>query len=221
MLMKKTITCAWCGATVEKTFSNYPAPRFCDRSCSARWRMSRPEYVATLNTEKLRATSRANMHKLRQRPDVQAKLAGHLSGPGNPFNDPAVQAKARVAARESGYPGLTGGNGRGLTVPQALLAARLGWATEHVVPTDRPRPTHYKIDVASPELMIAIEVDGESHNSRAVKARDARKNAFLVNLGWTVLRFRNKRVLAETDAVLAEILAVVRSTTSKQGPETS
>lgn len=223
--MRVIITCEWCGKPSEKVV--YPSKpskgRFCDRTCSARWRMSRPEYVAKLNTPKRRAASRAGMVKLRQRPDVQAKLTAHLQGDTNPFRDPAVQAKARLAAREAGYPGLTGGNGTGLTVPQALLCARLGWPAEIVIRTGRgrPYPTSYKVDIGSPELRIAVEVDGQSHRNPGARARDAKKDALLTELGWTVLRFPNARIVKDLDAVVAEVLAVVRSTTSKQVPATT
>lgn len=223
-MQETTFTCEWCRRqfTKAKARADRP-PRFCDRSCSAKWRMSRPEYVATLNTEKRRVASQENMRRLRQRPDVQEKLTAHLSGETNPFRDPAVQAKSRAVRREQGYPMLTGGNGRGPSAPQALLAARLGWPMEIAIPTKRgrPYPKCYKVDIGLPELRIAIEVDGESHNSAVGQARDAKKDALLTELGWRVLRFPNRRVLRETDAVVAEVLAVVRSTTSRPGPATT
>ena len=124
--------------------------------------------------------------------------------------------------RESGYRELTGGNGTGLTVPQKLLAARLAWPTEYVIATGRkaPYPPAYKVDLASPTLMIAIEVDGNSHLSPAAKARDAKKDNLLRALGWTVLRFTNDQVLNETDDVMDEILTVM-SSTSRRGPATT
>ncbi len=177
---------------------------------------------AKRNTPDQRARDAEHLRAVRSRPDVQEKLDAHLRGSTNPFRDPAVQERARAAAAARGYPELTGGNGTGPTVPQALLAERLGWPMEVVVPTSRPSPYPpcYRVDVASPVLRIAIEVDGESHNSRAVRERDARKDALLRSLGWTVLRFTNRRVLRETDAVIAEVLAVA-SSTSRPAPATT
>jgi hypothetical protein len=185
--------------------------------------MSRPEYVASLDTDKRRGVASENLTRWRISPEGQAKLSEYLHSDRNPFRDPAVRAKAQAALREKGYSMLNGGNGRDLTVPQKLLAARLGWATEVVVPTGRksPYPHAYKIDVASPELMIAVEVDGESHKSKTAKTRDSRKDNLLRSLGWTVLRFWNAEVLDETDRVVRQIMEAVGSTTSRQGRETT
>lgn len=216
------VTCEWCGRSSVKKGKRSQPPRFCDAKCSAKWRMSRADYVASLNTPKHRAAASVNMRRWRESPEGQATLQAHLKGPSNPFNNPTVRVRAAATLREQGYPMLTGGNGQ-LTVPQALLAERLGWPTEVVVPTGRKRPWPYayKIDIASLELRIAIEVDGESHRSPAARERDARKDSLLTAFGWTVLRFSNKRVLAETDAVVAEVLTAVRSTTSRQAPATT
>jgi hypothetical protein len=185
--------------------------RFCDRSCSAKWRMSRPGYAKSLATPKLRETSRANMKKLLERPDVQAKLAAYLSGPSNPVRDPANRIKAQTVLRERGYSMLNGGNGRGLTAAQSLLQQRLGWAAEFAVPTKQPRgsgyPTAYKLDLADPVLRIGIELDGHSHCSARAKEKDAKKTALLESLGWTVLRFQNSEVIANLDSVVARVVA--------------
>lgn len=215
-------TCEWCGQTFTKQGKAKAPPRFCDRSCSAKWRMSRPEFVASLDTPKRRQASSENMRRARQRPDVQAKLAAHLAGPGNPLRDPAVRAKAAASLRERGYQMLNGGNGQ-LTVPQKLLAARLGWATEVPIATGRkaPYPHAYKVDLAEPSLMIAVEVDGESHKSPKARAADTRQDELLRSLGWTVLRFWNRDVLEDTETVVAAIMAVVTSSTSRRGPATT
>ncbi len=207
--------CEWCGRKYIQKTKSQPT-RFCDRSCSAQWRMSRPEYVKTLDTEHRRETSRRNMRKMRRRPDVQKKLAKHLASKNNPFRDPRTSAKAQAVLREQGYRHLNGGNGRGASVPQKLLASRLGWPMEHAVST-KPRPpgypTHYKIDIAEPTLKIAIEVDGWSHLIKSIKVKDAKKDRFLRRRGWKVLRFTNQTVLNKTDKVVDQVLKVVRSST--------
>ncbi|MFW6300118.1 MAG: DUF559 domain-containing protein [Oceanicaulis sp.] len=43
--------------------------------------------------------------------------------------------------------------------------------------------------------MVAIEVDGTSHNSRKVRERDARKDEFLSSKGWSVFRVSNEAAL--------------------------
>lgn len=55
-------------------------------------------------------------------------------------------------------------------------------------------PCNYKIDIAIPDLKIAIEVDGESHSTILRKDADKRKTAYLQSVGWTVFRIKNKDV---------------------------
>lgn len=72
-------------------------------------------------------------------------------------------------------------------------------------------PTHYKIDIANEALKIAIEVDGQSHQSFQRREQDARKDAFLRGLGWIVLRYTNKQVTGH----LADVVRMVLSTISR------
>lgn len=217
-----TQDCEWCGQTFTKQGKPSKPPRFCNRACSAKWRMSDPAYVTSLNTPRRRAASAENLRRWRESDEGKAVLSAHLHGPNNPLRDPAVRAKAAVTLRERGYSMLNGGNGQ-LTVPQMLLSARLGWATEVVIPTGRraPYPHAYKVDLASPELLIAIEVDGESHKSPKARVSDERQDELLTSMGWTVLRFWNREVLEETEAVMAKVMQAVSSSTSKRGPATT
>jgi hypothetical protein len=96
-------------------------------------------------------------------------------------------------------PVVIGGNGRGPTEAQKKLALEFGFKMEHAIATAgcgvQCVPNCYKVDLACLETMLAIEVDGSSHNSGLVKERDAKKGKALSNLGWTVLRFSNKEIL--------------------------
>lgn len=107
-------------------------------------------------------------------------------------------------------PTVRGGNGCGLTAPQAELLAALGpgWVAEHIVCTDKHpgSPNHYKIDLANPSCMTAIEVDGSSHNGRR-RAADARKDAFLRSVGWTVVRVTNADALRRPHEIVKTIPA--------------
>lgn len=116
-----------------------------------------------------------------------------------------VRNRMSETLRSMGHrPSVRGGNGYGLTEPQRLLSEELNWPTEVVVPTGRPRtpgvPTHYKLDIADPDRKIAVEVDGGSHYPLARQESDRRKDAFLRGAGWTVLRFSNQEVMADTAA---------------------
>lgn len=121
----------------------------------------------------------------------------------NPMRSAEARAKMAATLRRIGHePFERGGNGRGMTAAQTALLAALGrgdgWTEEYVVPTRMGRrsgyPTHYKIDIALPRAMVAIEVDGASHSALARQEQDARKTDFLEARGWTVLRFTNAKV---------------------------
>lgn len=104
----------------------------------------------------------------------------------------------------------------GLTVPQTLLASRLGWPTEVPIKTNMKRglgyPNCYKVDIGNPELKIAIEVDGGSHSTIINRARDVKRDALLNGLGWTVLRFKNRVVMESIEDVLSTILKLSERT---------
>lgn len=97
---------------------------------------------------------------------------------------------------------LQGGNGKGPTKHEAILLDKLNvvglsGVCNYVVPTKMGRgsgfPTCYKIDVAIPEYMIAIEVDGASHNP-SMDRDDSKKDSLLTEKGWTVFRVTNKEL---------------------------
>jgi superfamily I DNA/RNA helicase len=122
-------------------------------------------------------------------------------------NDAGVTDISQVKSIIS--PAVRGGNGRALTVPQQLLLDALGdgWVAEYAAKT-KPAggkaagyPWAYKIDVANVEHMIAIEVDGSSHN----KVKDAKKDNCLEQLGWTVYRFENMYTVNNLDDIVAII----------------
>ena len=216
------LICEWCGEEfrAEKLKGKGGKPRrFCNTKCSARWRMSRPEYVKTLDTPKRRRVASERMKRVNQEPWFRAKVDAYLHSDRNPFRNPqiasAIRRKAQIVLRERGYDFLNGGNGRPLPVPQRLLAARLGWSTEFIVRTLTKKsegfPTHYKIDIAEPLLKIAIEIDGHGHLAKRIQEADHRKTAFLESRGWIVLRFWNHQVMANLEEVTREILITVRS----------
>jgi very-short-patch-repair endonuclease len=111
-------------------------------------------------------------------------------------------------------PRIRGGNGRPLPLSQKNLLAALGdgWKTEHVESCRTWRgsglPTHYKIDLANPKKMIAVEIDGPSHFHLARKAQDARKTRFLESTGWSVFRFTNQQVVENMDQIVTFLSSI-------------
>lgn len=208
-----TIICEWCGASSEKSLHGGRIPRFCNKACSAQWRMSRPEYVASIVAKQDRSAKAEVMKRNWQNPEFVARLHSYLGSERNPFLDRELRAKGEAVLREQGYRMLNGGNGTGLTVPQRMLAERLGWQTEFIVPTKMPRrsgyPTHYKLDIAEPSLLTAVEVDGQSHLAKDRIAKDAKKDEFLEHLGWRIVRVRNEAVLEDCEIVASSILCSI------------
>ena len=149
------------------------------------------------------------------RENMQRKLANGLLDRmknNNPMKDPEIRKKARDKLINSGHkPRVRGGNGTGMTIPQELLFRSLGegWVAEYSVRTFQKSgsgyPHAYKMDIAHPQKMIAIEVDGNSHNSYLGKHRDAKKNYILGKLGWSVLRFKNKEVMEKYQEIALEM----------------
>ena len=64
-----------------------------------------------------------------------------------------------------------------------------------------------EVDLAYPELGIAIEADGRVHLDEEVRERDLPRQNDLVLHGWTVLRFTWKRFVERPELVVAEIRA--------------
>lgn len=65
---------------------------------------------------------------------------------------------------------------------------------------------HYCIDFYLPVYKLAIEVDGDSHNSVKARAKDAERDDWLrTRQGIYTLRYSNEQAIAEPEKVLAHI----------------
>lgn len=63
----------------------------------------------------------------------------------------------------------------------------------------------YITDFACVKEKLVIEVDGVGHSEPNEIVRDAKRTAYLDNLGWRVIRFMNVEIFDETDAVIESI----------------
>lgn len=64
----------------------------------------------------------------------------------------------------------------------------------------------YRIDLALPPQQIAIECDGKAyHSSPSQKAHDRKKDRYLRDNGWQVLRFTGSQINGNLKAVLQRI----------------
>ena len=136
----------------------------------------------------------------------------------NPMWNEESRKRASESLKRIGHkPPVRGGNGTGMTEPQKKLLGLLGegWKSELPIGVgaglreEYRAPNVYKLDLGNKELKLGIECDGNSHGMLARRQQDAKKDAVLGLLGWTVLRFRNERIMNETDLVMGEIMSTV------------
>lgn len=73
----------------------------------------------------------------------------------------------------------------------------------------------YIVDFYCHEHRLVIELDGGIHNKNLKK--DAKRDAYMESLGFTVLRFPNNQVFEDTEGVLAQIAACISSSPSGRG----
>ncbi|MFH1051064.1 MAG: endonuclease domain-containing protein [bacterium] len=70
----------------------------------------------------------------------------------------------------------------------------------------RQKPlNNYIVDFFCNELMLAIEIDGSSHDSNERQEEDNERQEILEELGIRFLRFRDEEVKMNTEKVLDEI----------------
>jgi len=63
----------------------------------------------------------------------------------------------------------------------------------------------YIVDFYSPQARLVVELDGSQHLEPEHQAADQKRDAYLAGLGLRVLRFDNRQVLLEMDAVMGVI----------------
>lgn len=66
----------------------------------------------------------------------------------------------------------------------------------------------YIVDFYCPAARLVVELDGSQHFEPEHQAADQKRDAYLVGLGLRVLRFDNRQVLLEMDAVLGVIAGI-------------
>ena len=66
------------------------------------------------------------------------------------------------------------------------------------------------VDFYCPAAKVVIDLDGSQHFEEEHQIKDQARDAALAGLGLHVLRFDNRQVLLETDAVLAAIDETVK-----------
>ncbi|USR91654.1 endonuclease domain-containing protein [Phormidium yuhuli AB48] len=102
-----------------------------------------------------------------------------------------------------------------MTTPEIRLWNHLKRRQMQGFDFDRQRPIdEYIVDFYCKQLMLAIEIDGSSHDSEEAQEQDRYRQARLEALGVRFLRFTNWQVMHETDGVLRAIRQWIRDNSS-------
>lgn len=104
----------------------------------------------------------------------------------------------------------------GMSDAERMLWQRLRRKQLHGVQAYRQKPLgRWIVDFYLPAAHLVVEVDGSQHFTPEAVARDAVRTAALRRMGLRVLRFDNRQVLLETDAVVEQIWKAIGEVVGK------
>ena len=108
---------------------------------------------------------------------------------------------------------------KNMTDAEQLLWSRLRKKQLHGVQFYRQKPVGpYIVDFFAPSAGLVIEVDGSQHCEPEHLRKDSERDRCLADEGLLVLRFNNREVLLETDAVLERIYGEILRKKSPLAP---
>lgn len=191
----------------------YEKKKYCSKKCSAQARVKTKKGWDHLDSARKKSIQSVKKKAKDPKWNVEArKASSERMRLNNPSKNPETLAK--IAAASKGRTFLSrGGNGK-LTRQQTMLCQHLGldesrmeWVivTKPVQGLFPSLPRHYKVDLAIPEILLAIEVDGNTHKTKKWKFLDRRKTEILTALGWSVLRFWNEEVDMNVSEVVERV----------------
>ena len=189
----KDLQCQICG----RRFQNKTFRKTCSKDCMKKL-ISMSEHQTM--------QSKAGQ-KQREESSVRMKIQNPMHQPDN--IEKMIETKKRNGTLNQPFK-MRGGNGK-YTPEQLTLFQFLSmdWILEYPIPTKIPRgngyPTCYKVDLALPSKMLAIEVDGRAHGWKNGLLKDLKKTELLQQLGWKVLRFTNQEIKMNLSRVILEI----------------
>ena len=99
-----------------------------------------------------------------------------------------------------------------MTEAEQKLWAHLRRKQIHGIQFYRQKPLGpYIVDFYAPAAKMVVEVDGSQHHEPEYLKKDAERDRYLADHGLLVLRYDNRQVLLETDAVIEAIERVCRA----------
>lgn len=217
-----TRICKQCGISFQSSSPN-SKEMFCSRSCGGRHTLSNPEFKKRFYTKERDRKIQASRKKtFSEHPEVyeamckkqQETMTRYMNSLTPEQRLEKRKNQSRVL-REMGHkPPVRGGNGTGPTSAEMKLMelvpdAIWNYPVKTGMKNGSGYPTCYKLDVAIPSLKFGVEADGHSHNAIERAQKDVKKVQFLSGIGWTVLRFTNKRILKDAEGVRQELMSII------------
>jgi len=209
-LLKPTVHfCLQCG----KQFITSPSSKkiFCSRQCSQKARngqhfLSRAERITkTCPVCKKPFSFRELEHKtycskkcadasFKRRIDLVCQACGKTYSVRPKFNDQKFCSRTcrtvGIGKSETGIEKI---------MKSALLESGVDFVSQYPI-------FRYTLDFAIPTKKVAIECDGDYwHSLPGAKENDARKDTYLANHGWKVLRFSGAKINSEINACIEQI----------------
>ena len=69
---------------------------------------------------------------------------------------------------------------------------------------------HFVVDFYCPKLKLAVEIDGEYHNSDSQKKYDKNREKYLEKFGITFVRIKNEEFLGNPDKAFRKIEGTIK-----------
>ena len=173
--------------------------RFCNTSCSAKWRMN--TFGPVKVSEEGKKHQSESMKSLWDRPEFRENNHKRMTE-NNPVYQDGVVAKAHKTRLKNGsyHNNFRFGNGR-ISEYENIVKDYIedfDFLYNYPIPTKLARdafpkylfPTSYKPDFVNLEKKLCIEVDGPQH----MKEIDEKKDFCLNYLGFTVYRFTHEQI---------------------------
>ena len=190
--------CEFCGKQLEP-WQN----RFCNTSCSAKWRNS--YYGPVKMSEKRKKQNAEFMRALWERPEFREQNYKRMTE-NNPVHQQGVTEKIKhTILKRGGYKNyFKYGNGKMSVYEQIVweTLSELGFEYNKAISTQDLRMkypekhigSNYKPDFLHREKKLCIEVDGPNHLAKSIQEIDKKKDWCLSQLGYTVIRFTHKDI---------------------------
>jgi very-short-patch-repair endonuclease len=133
--------------------------------------------------------------------DVRALRSRHLGLPGNP----SVEAGLRLMDRRAESPMES-------RIRVALVQAGLPPHVQHPVTVGG---RDFRLDLAYPDAMLAVEYDGGHHRTAARALKDLEREGLLTAAGWKIIRFDAATVLHVPARLVTRTRALITTRTRR------